>query len=292
MTINAPAKINVHLAIKNKRTDGFHNLESIFLAIDLSDTLNFQEIPGENSLEIGMKSDDFGLERIPVEKNIIFKAVSLYRNAGFSRGLRITVEKRIPPGGGLGGGSSDAASTMLAMDELLKTEGTGIQSPDISLKKSLGSDITFFLHKSAAAWVGGTGEIIEPIAAPENIFFVLVNPGFQSETVGAYQRLDELRSVGKMVAATKDALIKALYEKPEKWPYFNDFLPVFDDGKEGKIYRQILSELKNLGAGFANLSGSGSTCYGVFSDREFAEKAYRVLKKNWKFVKFSISLAI
>jgi 4-diphosphocytidyl-2-C-methyl-D-erythritol kinase len=289
MTVKAPAKVNIHLAVKDRRSDGFHCLESIFLALDLGDTLNFQAVPCENSLEILMKSEDFILDRIPVEKNIIFNAVSMFRKTGFNNGLKITVQKRIPPGGGLGGGSSDAAAALLALDAM--------ENGDKAIKEmaaSLGSDVPFFLCGSAAAWAGGRGEIIQPIASPENLFFVLVNPGFQSDTAGAYLMLDEYRlgRQGENNNLEKDKLIKAFYNPPWDWPFYNDFLPVYADKKEGKVYSEIISELIKHGAKFSSLSGSGSTCFGVFSDRHLAEKACKAMEKNWNYVKFTFPLAL
>jgi len=147
LTVLAPAKVNLHLAVLDRRPDGFHDIESVFLAVDFADTLHFELVEPENSVEIVMEA---GSASIPPEENIIFRALSLFKaKTGFSKGLRIKVKKRIPIGGGLGGGSSNAASTLLAINKLA---GSAL-SPGFlkEMGASLGSDVPFFLYETAAA---------------------------------------------------------------------------------------------------------------------------------------------
>ena len=304
LTIDAPAKINLHLAIKNRRPDGFHDLESIFLALAFGDTLYFEPITGDNTLEIHMEGENSGFKALPMEKNIIFRAVSLFRKQmGYNQGLRIRVEKRIPLGGGLGGGSSDAASTLAALNKLASDNKAGLLSRDslAEMAAFLGSDIPFFLCETNAAWVSGRGEAIRPVQAPQGLFFVLVN-GFPSETSEAFRLLDEFRADASHVKTgpetaglSQERLIEALAHSPRNWPFWNDFLPVFQtqvrDNAPGKVYGEILGQLRDLGADFAGLSGAGSTCFGVFTQRMLAEKAGKVLLKIWNFVKITFPLA-
>jgi 4-diphosphocytidyl-2-C-methyl-D-erythritol kinase len=235
LTFLAPAKLNLHLAIGDRRMDGFHDLESVFLALDWGDTLSFEPVAGKNTLEIAMEGENF---TIPPEKNIVFRAVSLFRDrSGFEQGLKIKIEKRIPPGGGLGGGSSDAAAALLALNEM--SGGLFNRDALLEMAASLGSDVPFFIYRTGAAWVSGRGENIKPIEAPR-CFFVLVNPGFPSETAAAFRLLDEYRAgqiqnrpgseqspVSEPTSALASALISALSANPAGWPFRNDFFFFF-----------------------------------------------------------------
>jgi 4-diphosphocytidyl-2-C-methyl-D-erythritol kinase len=278
-TIAAPAKVNLHLAVLDRRSDGFHNIESVFLAVDFADILHFEPLEQENAVEIVMET---GSVPIPAEKNIIFRALSLFRaKTGFSKGVRVRVEKRIPIGGGLGGGSSNAASTLLALNKLA---GSPL-SRDLLLEMgaSIGSDVPFFLHEIPAARVTGRGEYIEPIDVP-NLFLALVNPGFHSDTAAAYQLLDKKRECAKNKITPPVSEISFF----GNGAFWNDFLPVFEE-PEGSVCSDIISQLMDLGAEYANLSGSGSTCFGVFNDRAKAENAAKALRSKWNFSEFCCS---
>ena len=121
LTVFSPAKVNLHLIVQDKRPDDFHNLESVFLAVDFGDTLHFASRKEEG----GSRKDECevewaeGLEKpLSIKNNIILRAVSLFREkTGFDHGLKIRLEKRIPIGGGLGGGASTAAAALLAMNK-------------------------------------------------------------------------------------------------------------------------------------------------------------------------------
>jgi 4-diphosphocytidyl-2-C-methyl-D-erythritol kinase len=311
LTIAAPAKLNLHLRIKERRPDGFHDLESIFIALDFGDTLCFEPLEGENALEISMKGPQAGGFGLAGEKNIIFKAISLFRErTGFLQGLRVTTEKRIPLGGGLGGGSSNGASTLLAMNALAAAEGRSLNEAALAeLAASLGSDVPFFLCETGAAWVSGRGERVKPLQAPsswaEGLFFVLVNPGFASNTAAAYRLLDEKRAnsyisnvscTKKQANSSNEDLIRSLAAPPAAWPFENDFLPAFlrsDSGNTGpaEAYRKILSQLREAGADFSSLSGSGATCFGVFTNETAAQKTMAFLSKLWFLTKAAYPLA-
>ncbi|MCL2094062.1 MAG: 4-(cytidine 5'-diphospho)-2-C-methyl-D-erythritol kinase [Treponema sp.] len=287
MIIDAPAKVNLHLAVLDKRSDGFHNLESLFAALNFGDTLYFDlfepfkaEFGEKPALELIMEGPAAVGWELPVEKNIIYKALSLFKQkskekGGFDIGLKIRVEKRIPAGGGLGGGSSNAASTLLALNSLsgeLYGEAPFDRFELLEMAASLGSDVPFFIHQIPAAWVTGRGEYIEPLDPPP-WHFVIVNPGFPSDTARAFRLLDENRARlrGDSPQGTGD-----------RAQFKNDFLEVFPEA-EKSTYNQIISQLLGFGAEFANLSGAGSTCFGVFSDLERAEKVALSLQKEWKF---------
>ena len=249
-TINAPCKINLHLAIGERRPDGFHELESLFVPLDFHDTLRFEcgGKDGDCSLEMNWEAEAVQSvipPVIPFEKNLVTRAVSLFREAsGLKSGLTIRLDKRVPVGAGLGGGSSDAASCLLALNSL-----AGEALPMEELKKIaavLGSDVPFFLGTDrivcpqdtvcpSAAFVSGRGELVKPVKTPQGLWVLLVKPGFYSDTAEAFQLLDQAREQMReaktsLLAWEKppiDVIIKSLEGAPETWPFYNDFLPVF-----------------------------------------------------------------
>jgi 4-diphosphocytidyl-2-C-methyl-D-erythritol kinase len=298
----------VHLRVGNRRSDGYHDLESIFLRLALADTLRFREIrgrTGEPDCDIRVRwpapvPGGAGISLGRPEENIVYKAVSLFRaRTGYAKALRIRLYKRIPPGGGLGGGSSDGASALLALNALA---GTALPEESLlDMAASLGSDVPFFLAagisapgSGGAAWVSGRGEGVRLLDAPRRLRVVLVNPGFSSGTPEAFALLDRVRK-GKEAGESPgpDALIAALGGPPGSWPYGNDFLPVFMEGGAAAkaAYGGILRDFAALGSDFSGLSGSGATCFGVFTDKGAAERGVEFLKKKWNFVQLTFPLA-
>jgi len=282
-TIEAPCKINLHLKIGEKRPDGFHSLESLFAPLAFGDTLRFEcnGKEGDCSLSIAYESP---VEPISPENNLIIRAVSLFRElTGYKNGLNIHLNKRIPVGAGLGGGSSDAASTLLALNSL----ANGVLSMKELAKTAalLGSDVPFFLT-GGAAFVSGRGELVEPVDFSPNFWVILVKPPFSSETTHAFKLLDRIREDNKYKnkgnELSKEILLHALKGDPGAWSFQNDFLSVFsgsyplknkDIGLNFGVYDNILGNLRQVGASFTGLSGSGSCCFGIFSTKGAAEKA-------------------
>jgi len=282
LTVFAPAKVNLGLAVKGIRPDGFHDLESVFLAVDFGDTLHFHVLEADNTIEVVMQGLN---EPPPLNENIICKAVSLFREkTGFSFGLKITVEKRIPLGGGLGGGSSNAASALLALNTL---SGRPLEQKSLlELSAVLGSDVPFFIHETGSARVTGRGEKIEPITIAK-VFLVLVNPGFPSNTAAAFRLLDQYRSKKSSLANASSSPSSSLASlaplRLGESSLANDFLEIFPEN-EKTIYNEIISALLEHGATQASLSGAGSTCFGVFKDLQQAKDASQALKGKWAFV--------
>ncbi|MDR2053731.1 MAG: 4-(cytidine 5'-diphospho)-2-C-methyl-D-erythritol kinase, partial [Treponema sp.] len=169
--------------------------------------------------------------------------------------------------------------------------------------EKLGSDVPFFLS-GGAALVTGRGERVRSLAMPAGqLSVLLINPGFSSGTAAAFAKLDEFRArkgriddsssklFGQKGPAGED-LIRFLEENPASWPYVNDFLPVLrEDGERGAAYKRIFRDLRELGADFSGLSGSGSSCFGIFADRESAKRAFDALFQSWIFVKLTFFLA-
>jgi len=279
-TIEAPCKINLHLAIGKRRNDGFHSIESIFATLAFSDTLRleFTGFDGETRLFTNWETQ---AEEIPDEKNLIVRAISLFREqTGIKKGLIVRLDKRIPLGSGLGGGSSDAAAALLALN-LLSGKALSMQGMR-EMALVLGSDVPFFLT-GGTAFVSGRGETVEPVKSPGRFWVVLVKPPFKSDTAAAYGLLDRFRKQGvieEKEAIPRETLLCSLQGDSEKWPFFNDFLPVFcrEQSASAAAYRGILGSLRGSGASFAGLSGSGSCCFGVFGTKDAAEKASERLR--------------
>jgi len=282
-TIEAPCKINLHLGIGKKRDDGFHSIESIFAALAFSDTLRleFSGVDGEIHLFTNWETP---AEKIPDEKNLILRAISLFREqTGIKKGLIARLDKRIPLGSGLGGGSSDAAATLLALNLLY---GTALPMQNLKeMAAVLGSDVPFFLT-GGTAFVSGRGETVEPIKSPDRLCVVLIKPPFKSDTAMAYKLLDRLREQGDIEekkAIPEEDLLCALEGDSKKWPFFNDFLPVFlckEHSEFADNYMGIFESLRGLGASFVGISGSGSCCFGIFCTKIKAEKAAERLQKE------------
>jgi len=300
MTVFAPAKVNLHLAVGERRADGFHNIESVFVKTDFGDTLHFLPAKDRNSIEINMEFEedacltDSILTVIPQEENIIYKAAALFLSkTGFERGIIINAEKRIPAGSGLGGGSSDAAGTLLALNKIAGFPLTA--SALLETAGELGSDVPFFVQGAGAAWVTGRGECIEPIQLP-SLFLTLAAPGFSSGTAAAFRLLDNYRQTlasngngniyientalrGINFAAVYGDFTDNLFNS-----MYNDFMPAFGEN-ERNVYDSITAQFRGLGAVCTGLSGSGSACFGVFKEKAQADNAASVLAKKCKFVK-------
>jgi 4-diphosphocytidyl-2-C-methyl-D-erythritol kinase len=293
LTVEAPAKINLHLRVGEKQASGRHKLESLFVPLAFGDTLGVELLEGGGPPSIQTE----GLpEPIPPEENILFRTAVLFgEKTGFRRRLGLKLVKRIPLGGGLGGGSSDAAALLGALNRL---SGAALSRKRLmETAAELGSDVPFFLY-GGPAWVSGTGESLEAADFPGGLAVVLVNPGFRSDTAEAYRRLDGYRlkrGIPPVEARPGENRRGTAVKDPRLWPYKNDFLEVFqeeprEDG-DGKAYGAILAALRKAGADFSGLSGSGSTCFGIFMNGGKAKKTKRELSKTWNFVQMTFSLA-
>lgn len=266
--IHSHAKINWTLDVLFKRDDGYHELRTIYQTVSLHDELRLSETNGE----IEIACDD---PRVPCdETNLAYKAALLLREVtGTSKGARIEIEKRIPVAAGLGGGSSNAAATFLALIKLWQIEID--ESELIRIAASLGSDVPFFLIGGTALGVG-RGEEVYPIqeAHCENI--LLVNPGFAVSTRDAYEKLSRLTSseAASIIPFTLLAA-KAIRELP--LVARNDLeAPVLAAFPEiAEVKRRLLS----LGARHALMSGSGATVFGVFDNSEMAGRVESGLRK-------------
>lgn len=176
----APAKINLYLHILGKRADGFHELETLMAPISFGDDLEIAKVP--EGIHLSCTN-----VHLPVnEDNLAYRAAALFlKEFGVQSGVSITLEKRIPIGAGLGGGSSNAAAVLLAMRTLFGVDATDEKLA--GLAGQLGSDIPFFIYENKAAVCKGRGEIIEPTDLKGRYQGLLVHPGFGVSTPWAYK---------------------------------------------------------------------------------------------------------
>jgi 4-diphosphocytidyl-2-C-methyl-D-erythritol kinase len=191
LTVSAPAKLNLFLHITGRRADGYHTLQSALQLIDLADTLHFAP---RDDCKVSLHLADSAVSMGVLEKdNLITRAALALKSEGaalMSLGADIWLEKRIPLGGGLGGGSSDAATTLLALNKLWKMGFSGQKLAEIGLK--LGADVPFFLFGNNA-WAEGIGEQLTPLQLPPR-WFVVLHPGVHVATPDVFRHADLTRN--------------------------------------------------------------------------------------------------
>jgi 4-diphosphocytidyl-2-C-methyl-D-erythritol kinase len=264
LRVRSFAKVNLALSILGRRRDGFHDIQTIFQSIDICDELEFR-----TASQLELRCED--LPDIPTEDNLVWKAATLLASKSKKReGASITLRKKIPLGSGLGGGSSNAAASLLGLCRLWKIEMS--DSELFAIAASLGSDVPFFLIGGMALGVG-RGEEIHPLPDPLCRFLVVVYPGIHVSTAEAYRSLN----LG-LTSSVRDHRIQRFRSQVEKGnnfltKIFNDFeasiLPTYPAIQEAKSF------LEARGATAALLSGSGSSVFGFFSDEESALAAAR-----------------
>ena len=267
ITVFAPAKVNVILRILDRRPDGFHNLWSVMQTVALDDEVQIRLRADRQDIQLRCDATDLAAD----QSNLVYRAAAaVLARAQQSVGLDIELRKRIPMGAGLGGGSSDAAATIIGLNCLLQLKWSPAQMAEVG--QSLGSDVPFFLF-SPAACVTGRGETVRPVVIEGARWVVLVNPGFGVDTKWAYQELAATRTSVRPLSQAQQELDR---QSRMGWVQLiaaaeNDFeAPVF--AAHGKL-REIKQSLQDHGAEIALLSGSGATVFGVFTDEARARHA-------------------
>ncbi len=268
LTVYAPAKVNLVLEVLGRDND-YHRIASIIQAIDLCDVLNF-----ELDREISLECDESGVR----ENNLVLRAAMLLRESTrCSLGIRIELRKRIPWGVGLGGGSSDAAATLLALNELW---GLHLSFSELAnLASRLGSDVPFFIYKGTAL-VEGKGEKVTPLESLPTTHFVLLVPPLAKipdKTKQMYARLNAAHyTEGQFV----ERALSSFREKRtlDHSLMFNVFEKVAFDFFAGLgRYRKILAEAR---APAAHLAGSGPCLFTFFSKEEEARELFSHLRRS------------
>lgn len=256
----APAKINLCLHVLGKRQDGYHFLAMAMQRVDLCDRIDIEL--GEGS---GVEVACDGVALAAGEENIAARAArTVLAEAGRECSVRIAIDKRIPVAAGLGGGSSDAATVLMALDDMLGL-GLGRQRlMDLGLR--LGADVPFFVF-GRPAWATGVGEQLVSLPPLPPLAYLLVHPGFAVSTAWVYQSLrltisDELASLPRFSAGSFAELLGQLHNDLEQVTVAA--YPLID---------QVKQRLLENGARGALMSGSGAAVFGVFDDFERARRA-------------------
>lgn len=268
----APAKINLGLHVLRKRSDGFHDLETVFLRLAWADEITYRPAPG-----ITLTCSDAALTTD--ESNLVMKAARLLTDeTGVETGAALHLDKHLPYGAGLGGGSSDAAATLRLLADAWDLDVSETTLHRLAL--ALGSDVPFFLGPDAA-YATGRGEILTPLLDPTTgedytcpFPLVVVMPDVHVSTAEAY------RGVQPNDANRPDLCAVVTSNDLERWEreLVNDFEPsVFAAHPSVGALKQSLLD---AGAGYVSMSGSGSAVFGVFDDKAKATAAAEAARLN------------
>ena len=271
LTLKSPAKVNLYLKVFGAREDGYHNIASLMQMIGLYDLLTFQ--PSSSGIRLQVK----GGVLPPDRSNLVFRAAeALQKEAGTREGAEISLTKQIPIAAGLGGGSGDAAATLIGLNRLWSL---GWPRRRLArLGATLGSDIPFFFQ-GPTAWVFGRGEEVERFDETPRGWILLINPGRPISTAWVYQELSKLRLTRNApnITINKFNAERPSLEEILRHPY-NDLESVTFRAFPELI--QIKRELHRLGGKGALMSGSGPTLFAFFQERNMAIRAARAIRKG------------
>ena len=260
MTLPAPAKLNLFLHVTGQRDDGYHTLQTLFQLLDLHDTLDVRLTQTDN---ITLEGPNLGIAN---SENLVMRAALKLREAAPAtskpHGAHITLHKRIPAGGGLGGGSSDAATTLLALNHLWQC---GLSNRELQdLGRELGADVPVFVAGNSA-WAEGIGEALTPVTLPES-WYLIVAPDCPVSTAEIFSRPELTRTTPPITMATFFAGASR-----------NDCQPVVQN-----LYPEVDKALKWLGNfGEAKLTGTGACVFARFESQASAEGAMAQLPEGW-----------
>jgi 4-diphosphocytidyl-2-C-methyl-D-erythritol kinase len=270
ITIKAHAKVNLTLDVLGRRPDGYHDIMSVMQTISLGDTLTFEPAPIITLEGI----EDAGLD--PADNLMKRAAMLLQQAAGCDKGVTVNYERHIPFSAGLGGGSSDAATILMVLNEIW-----GIEWPVerlTELAAQLSSDVSFFLYRGTAL-VQGRGEIVRPLPCIEEMWVVLLKPpiDIESKTRTLYEHLSE--DDYTQGEATRNLVNSILTrERPSPQALFNSFEAVaYKFSPQLDQYRQILIA---AGADSVHLCGSGPALFTLASDYQQGERIYHTLHEQ------------
>lgn len=267
-TYYAPAKVNLWLRVFRSDATGYHPLDTLFCAIDLSDRIEIKH--ASEGIRLNVHGADLG----PLETNLAYRAArEYYHEIGLTPAIEMALHKQIPAGAGLGGGSSDAAAVLRALQQM---HDHRLPEQDLfALSARLGSDVPFFLCHSPLAHAKGRGEVLNALPALPQRHVLVVMPAFSISTRDAYQWLDDS---GVLIEA-EDSFTRA-----ESW---NDVEQIAVNDFEQVLFprfpalQQLRDALRQTGARIALVSGSGSAVVGVYADGSQAEQARTALASRF-----------
>jgi 4-diphosphocytidyl-2-C-methyl-D-erythritol kinase len=258
VTLPAPGKLNLFLRILGRREDGYHELQTLFQLVEYGDELQFEDIPG-GEIQI---AGDFG--SLKPGENIVYRAADQLRGKmRITRGVRIQVTKRLPMGGGMGGGSSDAATTLVALNRIWET---GLDQSELeSMAAGLGADVPLFV-RGRTAWGEGIGEKLEVMDLPRRWYLVVV-PETPVSTGEIFSHNDLTRHSSPITIAR--------------------FLSHGAENDCEKLVRRVSPEVDEVIVwlshwGPARMTGTGSCVFLSFDDREGAEEIHSRLPGKWR----------
>ena len=266
----AYAKINLTLAVGEKRPDGYHEVVSVMQRVSLCDTLTAEQTREGITLTCSDPALPSG------EENLAHRAASLFfRETGIAGGAALTLEKRIPSQAGLGGGSSDAASALLALRKLYAPALSDTELE--TMAAALGSDVPFFI-RGGTQLATGRGEVLSPLPSLTDGWFVIVKPTESFSTPAMYRRLDEPGSVLVRNSRYMQDAVAANNVHAVAAELHNSFERVVP--KDSSL-RTIKDALRAHGALASLLSGSGSAVFGLFDAETAARAAVEALRPAW-----------
>ncbi|MFH1552292.1 MAG: 4-(cytidine 5'-diphospho)-2-C-methyl-D-erythritol kinase [Candidatus Omnitrophota bacterium] len=279
MVFTAPAKINLYLGVIQPRDDGYHEIETLFERISVSDRITIEP----DQMNTTITCDD---PSVPTgETSLMARTIEAFRKkSGVDLHFRVTIEKNIPIGAGLGGGSSDAATLLKGINRL---SGHPLgEDAMLQTGQTLGADVPFFLSDCSFGIGKGRGDIIQKVDTQLDLWHVLVNPPFEVSTKDVYGKvpafgLTKRGGVDRMMTAfSDDNNINILAEN-----LHNDLQALVLG--DFPILERVFSELANSGAKGVLLSGSGPTVFGIFGRDEAIKAAERLryiftAEKNWR----------
>ncbi len=290
--VRAFSKVNLHLEVLGRRADGYHNIFSLMASTSLSDSIRLDDLQvfGDESpfeITINARRGSFRhiIERIPVEKNLIARAVRGYFDGtGKACKISVSIEKNIPDGAGLGGGSSDAAAILRMLNEQC-----GLYDLDslLSAGAKIGADVPYCICGGFAI-CEGVGEIIRRIDSDWRARVLLVNDGIHVDTGGAYKALG--RTGDFVIDSEALSEKRALFIQGLLRNDFGSFKSILRNDFEEAVFGQhpeialIKKDVMSFDPDYAAMTGSGSTVLGVFSDFEKASRAERDLKGKYRNV--------
>jgi 4-diphosphocytidyl-2-C-methyl-D-erythritol kinase len=269
ITVLSHAKVNIGLQIRNKRQDGYHNIHTVFQELDLYDKVTISKNPNACEIKVNKADVPSGKENTC---HIAFTELSKFYPE--IDGITVEIEKSIPSGGGLGGGSSNAATTLKAINKLYDLQ---IESKKLeNIASNIGADIPFFIR--GGTQIGdGIGDVLTPINQAIDGYYLLVLPDISIRTDWAYQSYkkfleEDLDRPNFAHFLEKNNLSQTIFD--------NDFerivIPTYPE--IGMLKNKLIEE----GADYASLSGSGSTVFGIFSDESQAEKVQLKFRKQYR----------
>ncbi|CAH2798397.1 MAG: 4-diphosphocytidyl-2-C-methyl-D-erythritol kinase (EC [uncultured Paraburkholderia sp.] len=263
----APAKLNLFLHITGRRPDGYHTLQTVFQLLDWGDTLHFTR------RDDGLITCSTEIADVPPEHDLTVRTATLLKaHTGSTQGVDIEIEKRLPMGAGLGGGSSDAATTLLALNRLWKLDLPRLELQELALR--LGADVPFFVF-GKNAFAQGVGEALDVVLLPPR-YFLIVTPRVHVPTAAIFSEKALTRNSEALIITGFPAELSCNTDWPESFGR-NDMQAVVV-GKYAEV-AQVLRWFENVAP--ARMSGSGASVFAAFRSKAEAEAAQAKLPGEW-----------